>query len=537
MNKLIVPMIMLLAIYALLDCSPRVSPVSEYAKRSFDPRGLITVNNELMQQTLDEILSDPNDIRTDFRRIQDWVANSIEYKKEVKQEWQWPTETLKKRSGDCKDYSTLLCTLWRVYGVPAQDVYVAIGQSRTNERHAFLIEKYMTGEWQVVEPQIGGFVLAELTAIDISEKYAITFLFNDIEYINEAASIAGKIRGVVSVNVSHNNIKKDLPRINLFTCDHSTVAYGEAVQLTWSVEGATYVGIDQGVGTVSSVGTCLVIPTETLEYRLVAGNEAGSVMGNITVKVLHTAYSKPKLGSELGIDNSIETFVIGFDGWYSNNNKVENVNVGQLTSARINLKNGNSGQYIMRVWRDIGDGNDEILTQRSYMYDGESEDLEITFAPAYAIGEASTRGYWLDIVADSEQLWVMPNAYPPRLTAIPKPSSGQLSIGFIGWFTSVDAVTTSKVGIEVTTGITLAGGDEGEYTLYVKRDTIGLNDEAVAKISFHYYGNSALQEIKFIPEYVIQEDGTRGYYLELYHDNKYIWSLNGSYPPRLTVIH
>lgn len=528
-------MVMLLAIFALIDCSPRVAPVSEYARRPFDPRGLITINNDLVQQTLEEILVDGNDLRTDFRRIQDWVAQNIEYKNEVGEDWQWPIETLKKRSGDCKDYSTLLCTLWRAYGVPAPDVYVAIGQSRTNERHAFLIEKYITGEWQVVEPQVGGFVLSELSAIDISETYAITFLFNDIEYINEAASIYGRIKGVIAAPVSRNNIKKDLPKIDLFSCDRSTISYGEAVKLTWSVEGATYVGIDQGVGTVSPSGTCLVVPTESLEYRLVAGNEAGSVMANLSVRVMRALSPEPKQSAVPSMHDDSEAFIIGFDGWYAGNSNVDSVNVGQLTAARINLKSGNPGQYIMRVWREIGDGKDEILTQRSYIYKGESDNLEITFAPAYAIGEAGTRGYWVDIVADSEQLWVMPDSYPPRLIAIPRSISGPLNVGFIGWYTSVNALSTLQAGLEVITGITLCGGDAGEYILYVKRDIVGLNDEAVAEISFSYLGNSALQEIRFVPEYATQEAGTRGYYLELYKDNTYIWSLRGNYPPRLTV--
>jgi hypothetical protein len=532
----IISVMLLLAVLTVTGCRPRVSPVSEYARDPIDPRGLITVNDQHVKDSLKLILADDDDIRTDFRRIQDWVAGNIEYKTEGGGDWQWPSDTLNRKTGDCKDYSTLLCTLWRAYGIPASDVYVAIGQSKTNKRHAFLIEKYITGKWQVVEPQVGGFIMSELSAVDTSEQYAITFLFNDIEYINQAGSIYERIKGIAGVSVAKANTKKVLPKINSFAVDRTTIPLGESVQLTWNVLGATYVGIDQGVGSVSPVGTCVMVPLDTVEYRLVALNEAGSVMGSVTVKVLPVAYPQRQgMPSIITLDEQ-ESFMVGFDGWYMDGNAVERVNVGQPATARISLKKGNPGQYILRVWRDIGEGHNEIMTQSSFIYDGVAVNREITFSPVYALGEAGTRGYWLDLLGNGEQVWMMPNEYPPRLTALQRAVSGPLKIGFIGWFKSVNAIITIQKGKDITTGITMAGGDAGEYVLHVKRDIVGLNDESVAEIIFNYDGTSALQEIRFNPEYATREAATRGYYLDLYQDNKFIWSLSGSYPPRLTVI-
>ena len=129
----------------------------------------------------------------------------------------------------------------------------------------------------------------------------------------------------------------------------------------------------------------------------------------------------------------------------------------------------------------------------------------------------------------------MPNTYPPRLVASPRPIIGPLNVGFIGWYAGGNAVTYARVGQLISTGITLTGGDEGQYVLYVKRDTVGLNDESMGEITFNYEGKSAIQEIEFSPRYATQENGTRGYYLELYKDGKYLWSLGGIYPPRLSV--
>jgi predicted transglutaminase-like cysteine proteinase len=532
----VISAILFLVVLSIAGCSPRVAPVSEYARDPIDPRGLITVNDQHVKDSLKLMLADTNDVRTDFRRIQDWVAQNVEYKTEVGWDWQWPSDTLNKKTGDCKDYSTLLCTLWRTYGIPASDVYVAIGQSKTGKRHAFLIEKYITGKWQVVEPQVGGFIMSELSAVDTSEQFAITFLFNDIEYINQAGSIYEIIKGIAHVPVAKSKVKKVLPKINTFSVDRASVPAGGSVQLIWNVTGATYVGIDQGVGAVSPVGTCVIFPRDTAEYRIVALNDAGSVMASVAVKVFPVAYAeRQRMPSFIAFDEQ-QPFMVGFDGWYMDNNAVEKVNVGQAVMARISLKKGNQGQYILRVWRDIGGGHNEIMAQSSFTYDGVAVNREITFSPVYALGEAGTRGYWLDLLGNGEQVWVMPNEYPPRLTSLQRPVSGPLKIGFIGWYKSVNAITSVQKGQDITTGITMAGGDAGEYILYVKRDIVGLNDESIAETTFNYDGTSALQEIKFDPIYATQEEGTRGYYLDLYKDNKFIWSLSGSYPPRLTVV-
>ena len=247
------------------------------------------------------------------------------------------------------------------------------------------------------------------------------------------------------------------------------------------------------------------------------------------------AYPQPILPSMPGTGDDQRSFMIGFDGWYADDHSVEMANVGQLVTARFNLKGGTAGQYITRVWRALASGHDEILTQWSFIYDGVAADHEISFSPAYAIGDSGTRGYWVDLLGNGEQVWAMPNSYPPRLIAIPKPATGPLSIGFIGWYIGGNAVSSARVGQEISTGITLAGGDEGKYVLHVKRDTVGVNDESVGEISFIYDGTSAMQEIEFSPQYATQEAGTRGYYLDLYKDGKYLWSLGGSSPPRLTV--
>jgi hypothetical protein len=306
--------------------------------------------------------------------------------------------------------------------------------------------------------------------------------------------------------------------------------------LRWDVSGATYVGIDQGVGGVDPIGMASVSPTDTTEYRLAAMNEAGSVNAAVTVRVISPANPRPPSQTIPYVDDTQKPFMIGFAGWYSGDEAVTSVNVGRQATARINLKGGVAGQYFFRVWRAINAGRDEIVMQSSFIYDGTSATQEIAFSPSYAIGEGGTRGYWVDLQVNGGQVWMMPNAYPPRLTAAPRAQTGQMEIGFMGWYAAGDSVATVKKGQEISTGILLAGGSPGQYVLYIKRDAAGLNDETVQELTFDYDGSSAIRDIKFTPALARDESSTRGYYLELDKDRKYLWSLGGSYPPRLTVI-
>ncbi len=528
--------IAILLTVTVFGCAPRVATSALYPAIPFDPRDLIAVNDPAVQTSLKAILSDNTDIRTDFRRIQDWVASYVVYDPDTKAYWQSPSETISKRTGDCKDYSTLLCSLWRADGVPASDVYVAIGQSRGGELHAFLIEKYLNGKWQVIEPQVGGFITSDLSAIDTAEKYAITFLFNDVEYGSNSTWIYQKVRGLsTAASPQSAQVKKPLPVISSFSADPPGIYLGNSSTLSWVVEGATYVGVDQGVGGVDPVGTAVVSPRESTLYKLVASNSGGSVTANLTVNVIpfnirHN--SQPDVGAPQEVQLP---FSIGFAGWYMGGEDVNTVNAGQQVNAAVNLKGGSPGQCILRIWRSIGTGNDEVVAQWGFKYDGVGDSEQISFSPSYAVGESGTQGYYADLMKDGAQAWVMPDGYPPRLTVAPKAAYGPLEVGFAGWRSGPDSVYSAKKGQSVAAAITLTGGDSGQYTLNIRRDTAGLSDDAVQQLIFNYDGGSAVQGLIFIPPYATGESNTRGYYVDLYKDGKFLWSLSGTYPPRLVV--
>jgi len=244
------------------------------------------------------ITYDKKDFRSDFRKLQDWVANNIEYSQESYYHWQSPAETLEKRTGNCKDFAVLLCTLSRAAGVPAGDIYVAIGKDRSNKSHAFIIEKWLLGRWQVIEPQVGGFIISDLSAIDTADRYAITSRFNDESYLGQPAFITGSetflSSGAPAAPTATNTAAdtdsaslasspppalNPLPEIDYFYFKHSPNIVGppNSVMLTWQVSGASFIYIDRGIGFVASSGNQIVSsPTGTV-YTITARNENGEI--------------------------------------------------------------------------------------------------------------------------------------------------------------------------------------------------------------------------------------------------------------------
>jgi hypothetical protein len=263
-----------------------------------DPRQLITTQNSAVRESLKQILADKTDFRSDFRKIQDWVASHIIYTQESYYYWQTPSETLSKRTGNCKDYAVLLCTLSRAAGVPASDIYVAIGKDRSNKSHAFIIERWLLGRWQVIEPQVGGFIISDLSGMDTADRYAVTARFNDTAYYGQAAFITGsetfltsgspaspvasqatKDDVSASLSASPPPLVNPLPEIDYFYFKsiRNIVGASGSTLLTWQVSGASSVYIDRGVGYVAASGNQIVTTAAGTAYTITAKNANGEV--------------------------------------------------------------------------------------------------------------------------------------------------------------------------------------------------------------------------------------------------------------------
>jgi len=76
------------------------------------------------------------------------------------------------------------------------------------------------------------------------------------------------------------------PVINSFSVSPSTITTGSSATLSWSIDGATSVSIDNGIGTVPASGSKTVSPTSTTGYTLTASNASGTTGARTRITVL-----------------------------------------------------------------------------------------------------------------------------------------------------------------------------------------------------------------------------------------------------------
>jgi predicted transglutaminase-like cysteine proteinase len=156
-------------------------------------KSYITPECSSAKEALRDILGDPpyELSQAGFDDIRDWVATNIDYMSDEKRwgedYWQTPEETLSYRTGDCEDFSILLCSLLRAYGIDAEQVYVALGVDDEEEGHAFLIEDwYHDGEWRRIESQAPAQFSSWHSWFGLPnpdsrlDEYEITAVFNDL---------------------------------------------------------------------------------------------------------------------------------------------------------------------------------------------------------------------------------------------------------------------------------------------------------------------------------------------------------------------
>ena len=143
----------------------------------------ITPSDSIIQQTLETIVNNP--LVPDWIEIRDWVANEIEYVSDtsvhgVSDYWQLPRETLSLRTGDCEDFSILLCSLYRQIGWNENKVYVVVGE-KDGMYHAWVKLNVDIIGWQNIEPQAGGLNTIVGDFLSLS-GYTARYNFNDVYF-------------------------------------------------------------------------------------------------------------------------------------------------------------------------------------------------------------------------------------------------------------------------------------------------------------------------------------------------------------------
>ena len=133
----------------------------------------------------DELLKDSLLNVKDWIALRNWVGNNIKYKQDdevqgVRDYWQFGKETLTLKTGDCEDFSILLCSLLRAAGYSADDVYIVIGKNQ-NGYHAWVKINLDALGWYNIEPQEDGLATLVGDFLTLSDYQAL-YEFNDQQF-------------------------------------------------------------------------------------------------------------------------------------------------------------------------------------------------------------------------------------------------------------------------------------------------------------------------------------------------------------------
>jgi hypothetical protein len=80
---------------------------------------------EFVQPQNPDVVAIHSQFGPDTWSLYDWVCQNISYRHDIGEFFQWPSETIARRQGDCEDSSILLTSFIRASGVP--NAYVALG--------------------------------------------------------------------------------------------------------------------------------------------------------------------------------------------------------------------------------------------------------------------------------------------------------------------------------------------------------------------------------------------------------------------------
>ena len=155
--------------------------------RSFDKnlsRSFITPQDKSLVELKNKILKNKPISTPNWIALRDWVGTNIRYKNdpEIHGEsdyWQFPNETIPLRTGDCEDFSTLLCSLLRADGWSPDKVHVIIGVNN-NQYHAWVRVTWEDLQYNI-EPQRNGFAIAMGETMSLS-GFNAKYYFNDEKF-------------------------------------------------------------------------------------------------------------------------------------------------------------------------------------------------------------------------------------------------------------------------------------------------------------------------------------------------------------------
>lgn len=125
------------------------------------------------------------------------------------------------------------------------------------------------------------------------------------------------------------------PGITYFTADPSGIQVGQSFTLSWSVQNADSIWIDQGVGNVGPIGTRTLSPSSTTTYTLTATNSGGSATATATISVSAVPTPAPVVTTFAAQPSSIQLGQSSTLSWSVQNADSISINQGVGTVGPI----------------------------------------------------------------------------------------------------------------------------------------------------------------------------------------------------------
>jgi len=170
-----------------LSSNSKTVIVNANLSRNFDEnlcRSFITPEDQNVVELKNKVLEDKPVLTSDWIALRDWVGNNIQYRSDPeihgeREYWQFSNETIQLRTGDCEDFSILLCSLLRADEWSPGNVYVIVGE-QNNQYHAWVRVIWNDIEYSI-EPQANGFAVIGSDISSLS-GYTAKYYFNDEKF-------------------------------------------------------------------------------------------------------------------------------------------------------------------------------------------------------------------------------------------------------------------------------------------------------------------------------------------------------------------
>ena len=155
------------------------------------------------------------------------------------------------------------------------------------------------------------------------------------------------------------------PVVLSFTASPSAVTKGSASALSWSVNGATSITIDNGIGDVTNLSSKSVTPAQNTTYTLTAANSAGTVTATATVTVVAQQDTTPpiapilssataKSATQVDLTWIASTDNVGVAGYQVIRNNAVLASTAGLTFSDAGASPNTSYSYTVRAYDAAG---------------------------------------------------------------------------------------------------------------------------------------------------------------------------------------